>query len=91
MTLREEKELEQIESCLTFKPDGDLHNSDSHWDAKYPFIVSPKQLPENYAAVKGVLLSTLRRLNRDASWKAIYSSQFDDMVARGAAGKLTVK
>ena len=89
MTLKEERELKQIEECLTFKRTGDQHSPNSHWDAKYPYLVNPRYLPDNYKAVKGVLMSTLRRLKQDPEWKRIYSSQNDEMVARGAARKLT--
>ena len=89
MTLKEESELKQIAKCLTFKRTGDQHSPNSHWDAKYPYLVNPRYLIDNYKAVKGVLMSTLRRLRQDPEWKRIYSSQIDEMVARGAARKLT--
>ena len=60
ITLKVENELEQIKDCLTFRPEGDEHRASSHCDAKYPFLISANQLPDNYRAVKGVLLSTLR-------------------------------
>ena len=65
MTLKKEKELKQIEDCLTFMPHGDKHCSESQWDVNYPYIISPTNLPDNYKVVKGVLMSSLRRLNRD--------------------------
>ena len=89
MTLKKEKELNQIEDCLTFMPHGDKHCSESHWNVNYPYIISPTNLPDNYKVVKGVLMSSLRRLNRDTKWKEIYSSQIDEMIQRGAARKLT--
>ena len=89
MTLKEEKELDQIKQCLTFKPEGDNHTLSPHWEAKYPYIVSPTQLPRNYNAVKAVLFSSLRRLKRDVEWETIYASQISEMVDRKAAKKLT--
>ena len=56
MTLKKERELPQIEKCLTFRPEGDDHSPNSHWDARYPYLVNPSQLPDNYRAVKGVLI-----------------------------------
>ena len=91
MTLREEKEHDQIKDCLLFKPNGDNHTAEPHWDAKYPYLLNPNQLPGNFHAVKAVLYSTLRRLERDSSWKDIYGSQIKDMVDRKAARKLSIK
>ena len=91
MTLKEENELIQIEKCLTFKPRGDGHSEQPHWDARYPYLINPNQLPaeENYRAVKAVLFSTLRRLDRDESWRTIYEGQIFEMLERGAARKLS--
>ena len=36
-------------------------------DAKYPYLLNQNQLPGNFYAVKAVLYSTLRRLERDYS------------------------
>ena len=51
--------------------------------------MNPSQLPDNYRAVKGVLMSTLRRLNNEPHWKQIYGSQIVDMLDRKAARKLS--
>ena len=56
---------------------------------KYPYLTSPHNLPDNYRAVKGVLMSTMRRLSRDPKWKEIYTSQIKEMVNRNAARKLS--
>ena len=89
MTLEEEKELDQIKKWLSFRPEGDSHTIYPHCDAKYPYLVNPYQLPSNYNAVKAVLVSALRRLERDPEWKAIYGSQICEMVERKAARKCT--
>ena len=89
MTLQEEKEVAIMEDCLTHKPEGDEHSAAPHWDTKYPYMMNPASLPDNYASVRGVLGSTLRRLERDHKWKEVYAAQIEDLVNREAARKLT--
>ena len=79
-TIKEERELELIESGLIRKP--------THWEAKYPWIKDPKTLADNYHVAHGMLKSTEKRLMRDKERAAVYQEQMEDMLNRGVASKL---
>ena len=59
------------------------------WIAKYPWIRSPNELPDNYFSALAMLRSTERRIKRDQKLSDIYSSQVKDMIERNVARKLT--
>ena len=80
-TLREERELNEIEKSLSF------HGN--HWVAKYPWAKSPGLLPDNYEYALKALIRTETRLNRDKEWEKKYSEQITDMVNREVVKKLT--
>ena len=78
-TLREERELNEIEEGLSFHGD--------HWVAKYPWAKSPGLLPDNYEYALKALIRTENRLNRDKEWEKKYS----DMGNREVAKELTIE
>lgn len=80
-SIKEEKELELIESGLTRKQ--------HHWEVRYPWIKDPESLKDNYHAAYGMLKSTEKRLTRDKERAAVYQEQMEDMLTRGVASKLT--
>ena len=88
MSLADERELEIIKGGLTFKL-SDGHSDKPHWDARYPWKESPATLPNNRKAVEATFLKSEKRLERDPVWKEAYTRQVHDMVARGAAVKLS--
>ncbi len=88
MTLGEEKDLEKIKDCLSYVL-ADKHSDAPHWDAAYPWKVSPAILPDNRRAVEATFLNTEARLGREPVWKAAYGEQIREMVSRGAAIELT--
>lgn len=88
MSLADEKELEVIKAGLTFR-DSDSHSSQSHWDAKYPWKVDPTSLPHNRKVVETTILKLEKQLMKDPIWKEAYTKQIREMIARGAAVKLT--
>ena len=80
-TIQEERELKLIE-------DG-LHHTGEYWQAKYPWIKNPNDLPDNYFAAKGMLISTEKRLQRKTENANLYQHQIEDMLERGVARKLS--
>ena len=60
-----------------------------YWEAKYPWIRNSKELPNNRIVTFGMLENTERRLWRSSKHVEIYSSQIQDRVKIGVAGKLT--
>ena len=83
-SLKEERELSLIKQGLT-------HDSRTRrWTASYPWIKSPKTLPNNFPACLGRLRATERRLaKRGVAYARAYSDQISDMVERKVARKLT--
>ena len=79
MSLLEEKELEIIEKGLQFCP------KIGRWIAKYPWIRSPNDLPDNRAAALGALRSAEKRLKKNKSLGETYNAQIEDMLERGVA------
>ena len=57
--------------------------------ARYPWIRSPSDLPNNKVAAMVMLKSTERRLARDAEHARLYKEQMNDMINRTVARKLT--
>ena len=82
-SLKEEKELQLIERNLEFD---DVEN---RWVTSYPWIRDPADLPNNRRAAFGMLMSTEKRLTRNADHAKVYQEQIQDMVNRGVARKLT--
>ena len=80
-TLKEERELNLIEEGLTHEGD--------HWLARYPWIRSPNDLPNNKEAALRMLGSTEKRLQKNKPLLDTYKEQIQDMVQRGVARKLT--
>lgn len=81
--LKEERELQLIERNLEFD------NVENRWIAQYPWIRDPADLPDNRRAAFGMLMSTEKRLGRNADHAKVYQEQIEDMVDRGVARKLT--
>ena len=78
--LKKRENNHQIEEGLTFKTD--------HWEAQYPWIRNPNDLPNNRHSAMAMLKSTERRLLRNTTHAETYNNQIKDMVQRGVAHKL---
>ena len=75
--------MHQIEEGLTYMND--------HWEAKYPWIRDPKELPNNRMAAFRMLKSNEKRLSRNTKHAETYSLHIQDMVERGVARKLELE
>ena len=82
-SLKEEKELQLIERNLHF------NNLEHRWMTQYPWMRDPADLPDNRKAAFGMLLSTDKRLAKNADHGRVYQEQIQDMIDRGIARKLT--
>ena len=80
-TLKEERELSLISEGLTHKED--------HWEAKYPWVKDPTELPDNFQAAMGMLRSTEKRLSRNKAHADMCKDQIRDIIDRGVARKLS--
>ena len=83
MTLLEEKEFEIIKSGLEFNV------SKGRYEANYPWIVDPKNLPYNRGFALALLKSTEKRMSRDSLHAETYKKQIEDMIDRNVARKVT--
>lgn len=88
ITLAEEREMEIIRNGLTYTT-GDVHSTEPHWHAKYPWTEDPATLPNNRKAVEATFLRTEKQLSKEPEWKAAYAAQIHEMVNRRAAMKLS--
>ena len=84
-SFKEEQELALIQSKLRYIPDP------GKWITGYPWIIDPRELPDNYSAAYSTLLRTERTLMKEPEWMATYQRQIDDHVDRGVARKLTAE
>ena len=85
MTLLEEKEFEIIKKGLEFK------NTTGRYEACYPWVVDPINLPHNRNFAYALLESTEKRINRDPLHAETYKKQIQDMIDRKVARKVTDK
>jgi len=82
-SFKEEQELKLIQDNLTY------NESESCWYTRYPWLVDPGQLPDNYHVALATLRSTEATLLKDPQWASKYKEQIDDMLQRGVARKLS--
>jgi hypothetical protein len=82
-SFQEEQELNMIRSNLQYDEDNCC------WRTKYPWIVDPSELPDNYLTALATLRSTERTLGKDKLWSQLYADQIQDMIDRGVARKLS--
>ena len=85
MTLLEEKEFDIIKKGLEFK------NTTGRYEACYPWVVDPINLPRNRNSAYALLESTEKRINRDPLHAETYKKQIQDMIDRKVARKVTEK
>ena len=85
MTLLEEKEFDIIKKGLEFK------NTTGRYEACYPWVVDPINLPRNRNFAYALLESTEKRINRDPLHAETYKKQIQDMIDRKVARKVTEK
>ena len=84
-TIREERELKLIEDKLEY------NREEKRWTAEYPWIRDPSELPDNKRAAMGMLISTEKRLAKNAQHADVYQKQIEDMIIRGVERKLSQK
>ena len=65
--------------------EGTPEDPGSYWRIRFPWIINKNELVENKAAVIGVMNATLKKLERDKQWRAIYEQQLKDLLKKGFA------
>ena len=80
-TLKEERELHQIEENMNFMG--------NHWEASYPWIKDPNLLVDNRVAAVAMLRSTEKRLSKNPELVKVYGDQIKDLVERNVPVKLS--
>ena len=56
-----------------------------YWRIKIPWIFNKNELVKKKAAVVGVMNASLKKLERDRKWQAIYEQQLKDILTKGFA------
>ena len=82
-SFHEEQELSLIRGNLQYD------KTNRRWITKYPWLVDPRSLPDNYSSALATLKNTERKLRQDQTWAKVYNEQIQDMVNRGVARKLS--
>lgn len=79
----EEQELKIIQDNLTYDPERLC------WVTKYPWVMDPSLLPDNFYSALATLRNTERTLQKDSEWAVNYQKQMQDMLDRNVARLLT--
>jgi len=82
-TFEEEQELDLIQQNLRYDSEKQC------WFTKYPWIVNPESLPDNYSQALAMLKSTESRLLKNKEAARLYQEQIQDMIDRGVCRKLS--
>ena len=61
------------------------------WQASYPWIKDPRQLPDNRCAAFYTLKAMEKRLSLNPEHTTLYRHQIDNMVAHGVACKISIE
>ena len=61
------------------------------WEANYPWIKDPSNLPKNNPAAISCLHSLERRLKENTEQAELYKNQIEDMLARGVCRKVSLQ
>ena len=76
-------------SGIIFLPE--YNKGEKRWNAEYPWIRDPSELPDNKKAAMGMLISTERRLAKNARHAEVYQKQIEDMIDREVARRFSKK
>ena len=60
-------------------------HEDGRWEASYPWIKSPAELPNNRCVALATLRSAENRLKKNKQLGAIYNAEIEGIISRGAA------
>ena len=83
MSLKEEKEYDQIEKGVKFDV------AKGRWCASYPWLIQREELPNNRCMAHAILKSTEKRLLKNPDRAKLYNEQIKDMLERKAARLVT--
>ena len=83
MSLKDERELEQIETGVSFDAEK------GRWIANYPWMRRPEELPDNRRIAVQMMLSTEKKLSRNPEKAEIFHQQMEDLMERGVARKVS--
>ena len=89
MTLKDQREYQKFKENMVFDEKGTTSDPGPYWRISYPWEKPREAMPDNYAAVLGVMDSTTRKLDKNPSWRKTYESQLLDLVERGYAREIS--
>jgi len=85
MSIKDERDYEYFKSLMVLDKAGTEKDPGPYWVSKLPWNVEKSILVNNKSAVLGVMNSTLRKLERNQSWKEVYENQLKDLISKGFA------
>ena len=91
MSIKEEKAYNRFRNNMVLDKVGTEEDPGPYWRTTYPWIVPREDLVNNEPAVRGVMMSTLKKLKRDQGWRESYDKQLQDLIDRGFAAEVSRK
>ena len=79
----EQQELDMVNGGLTYDTEAE------HWIASYPWQVNPDSLPDNCRSAVARMSKVEYAPERDPKWVSSFAQPIQDMIARGAACKIS--
>ena len=89
MSIKEEKAYHRFRSNMILDKVGTEEDPGPYWRTTYPWVVPRHDLVNNELAVRGVMMSTMRKLKRDPDWRRCYDKQLQDLIDKGYAGEIS--
>ena len=89
LSIKEEKEYEVIRGNLEYDAVGTESDPGPYWRSNLPWETDRETLGENKSVVLGTLKATLKKLERDSTWRQTYEDQLRVLIENGYARKVT--
>ena len=89
ISLKEEREYQKFRKNMFLDTQGTPEDPGPYWRTKYPWNIPKEELINNYEAVLGVMNSTVRKLDKDPSWRVIYEEQLHDLTHNGFSREIS--
>ena len=89
MSLKEEKDYEDFKNNMYLDVKGTDHDPGPYWKTKYSWTVPKVQLEDNYKAVKAVMMTTIRKLDKNPAWRKTYDDSLRDLIKMKVAREVS--
>ena len=91
MSLKTEMEYDRFKSLMYLDQKGTPEDPGPYWVTRQPWIVDKTNLVNNKAAVLGVMNSTMKKLDKEPTWREVYEKQLLDLIEKKFAREVPPK